>query len=66
MKIEGWVEEIVEEMLRGKTTTGLSSAFIFEGTPQGHAFWAEYAYKRKPYDDNFETTLIHLQALQEE
>lgn len=34
--------------------------FVFEFSPQGHDFWADYAYKDKPVDDAFIIALVEM------
>lgn len=35
----------------------LNNAFIFDETPEGHEFWAEYCYRGKPRDKAFYVAL---------
>lgn len=39
------------------TIEGLLEAFRFYASPQGHDFWAEYAFQGKPIDEAYHAAL---------
>lgn len=42
--------DALEKAIRGDTDA-LAAAFVFSKSPQGHTYWAEFAYEGKPLTD---------------